>query len=492
MKGKLRQVTAMLMFAMACAPAAAQTPVDEPPSIEVMVVGTYHFGNPGQDLYNVAADDVTSPLRQAELERISAALAEFAPTKIMVERQAQTADLIDPGYRDFSPSKLAGERNERVQIGYRLAHRLGLDRVYAIDEQPSPGEPDYFPFGRLSAFAKENGLEARLGLLMAAGAEVVRRTKEIQARGSIADMLMFHNDPGSATAGIDPYYGLLAIGGVDEQPGADLNAMWYLRNAKIFAKLMKAARPGDRVLVVYGSGHGYWLRHFADHTPGYRNVDPMPYLKRAAAPTLGSDGTASNLEQRPGLRALHPNASVEQVVFNGRQALRVRDTAGLVAGDRLVMLPVGDFKYGVIEGYLAGQPSGGAGPGARGFVGIAFRVQADPSRYEAFYIRPANGRADDQLRRNRSTQYISHPDFTWERLRAEHPGVYESYADMAPGEWLRFRIEVEGTRARLFLGEAGQPALVVNDLKLGDVAGGVALWVGPEAEGYFDQVLVTR
>jgi hypothetical protein len=63
--------------------------------------------------------------------------------------------------------------------------------------------------------------------------------------------------------------------------GADLNAGWYLRNAKIFGKLMQVARPGDRVLVVYGGGHGYWLRHFAGTVPGYRNVDVRPYLEKA-------------------------------------------------------------------------------------------------------------------------------------------------------------------------------------------------------------------
>ncbi len=56
----------------------------------------------------------------------------------------------------------------------------------------------------------------------------------------------------------------------------------YLRNAKIFAKLMRQAKPGDRIVVVYGAGHNYWLRHFAGATPGYVSVDPMPYLKAAA------------------------------------------------------------------------------------------------------------------------------------------------------------------------------------------------------------------
>jgi hypothetical protein len=91
------------------------------------------------------------------------------------------------------------------------------------------------------------------------------------------------NAPGSTLTGMDSYYGILTIGDKDNQAGADLNAAWYLRNAKIFGKLMQVAKPGAkepaRVLVVYGGGHGFWLRHFASYTPGYRNVDVMPYLK---------------------------------------------------------------------------------------------------------------------------------------------------------------------------------------------------------------------
>ena len=75
---------------------------------------------------------------------------------------------------------------------------------------------------------------------------------------------------------------MLSIGDTEQQPGAEFNAMWYLRNAKIFAKLMTVAEPGDRILVVYGAGHAYWLRHFASETPGFTNVDPAPYLQIAA------------------------------------------------------------------------------------------------------------------------------------------------------------------------------------------------------------------
>jgi hypothetical protein len=121
---------------------------------------------------------------------------------------------------------------------------------------------------------------------------------------------------------------------------------------------------------------------------------------------------------------------------------------------------------------------------ARGFVGVAFRV-AEPSKYECVYIRPTNGRADDQLRRNHSTQYISMPEYEWSRLRKEAPGRYESYVDLVPGKWTKIKIEVNDVKVRLYVNDSPLPVLIVNDLKHGDSEGGVALWIGLGTEAYF-------
>jgi hypothetical protein len=125
-------------------------------------------------------------------------------------------------------------------------------------------------------------------------------------------------------------------------------------------------------------------------------------------------------------------------------------------------------------------------------VGIAFRVAADPSKYECFYIRPTNGRADDQLRRNHSTQYISMPDYPWFKLRKESPGQYESYVDVVPGEWTKIKVEVDGSKARLYVNDSPQPVLIVNDLKLGDSKGSVALWIGLGTEAYFTKLRISE
>ncbi|MEO0501328.1 MAG: DUF5694 domain-containing protein [Pseudomonadota bacterium] len=262
---------------------AAQTPADpvDPPATEVMVLGTYHFANPGRDVANVDVDDVLAPERQEEIAALTDALATWAPDRILIESQAP-APFAVADYRDFTPDMLAERRNESVQIGYRLAAQLGHDDVYGFDEQPADGEPDYFPYSTVSDYAAANGQEAEFGAISERVQSYANRLSADQQDKTIAQSLMIHNDPAVATAAQgDFYYSLLAIGDGEAQPGADLNAMYYLRNAKMFAKLGLIAQSGERILVIVGSGHKFWLDHFTDVSAGYRSVDPRPYLETA-------------------------------------------------------------------------------------------------------------------------------------------------------------------------------------------------------------------
>jgi hypothetical protein len=178
--------------------------------------------------------------------------------------------------------------------------------------------------------------------------------------------------------------------------------------------------------------------------------------------------------------------------YKGSAAIKLVEKNFESPGEAIAVIKNSNFHNGSIEVDVAGTPSAKANSQARGFIGIAFRVQAAPDHFEMFYIRPTNGRAPDQLRRNHSMQYVSSPDWPWERLRKETPGAYESYADLIPGEWTHLRMVVQGTHAELFIGSATQPALIVNDLKLGDSQGGVALWIGPGTEGYFKNLQIRQ
>jgi hypothetical protein len=184
------------------------------------------------------------------------------------------------------------------------------------------------------------------------------------------------------------------------------------------------------------------------------------------------------------------NVSLAQTNYKGRSAVQIIASPMAANATSYALIKDVTFRDGIIEVDLAGQPAADAGAGARGFIGIAFRLQGDGS-YEYIYLRPTNGRADDQVRRNHSTQYSSYPNFGYDRSRQEAPEKYESYVDLQPGVWSKYRIEVEGRRARLYVNGAEQPCLIVNDLKLEPRDGGVALWVGPGTEGYFSNLKIT-
>ncbi len=215
-------------------------------------------------------------------------------------------------------------------------------------------------------------------------------------------------------------------------------------------------------------------------------------LLTGAFPVSGAKAPATKfpLDSVDGLETTGGKAEV--VTYRGRKAVRLVPAADRQDSDdsMLSILTTTDFKDGVIEAEIAGSPRPGAPDDSRGFIGIAFRVQAHDSRYECFYIRPTNGRADDQLRRNHSTQYVSEPEYPWNRLRKESPGVYESYVDLESGAWTKIKIVVTGTHAQLYVNGADQPALVVNDLKLGETHGPVALWAHSTTDAYFSNLTI--
>ena len=273
-----RLLAAALAALLLPAVALAQTTPEAAP-VEVMILGTYHFDNPGQDLHNARVDPVTTVEKQAELEAVAEALSRFRPTAIAVERVARDqGTLLDHRYPAFTPADLLTDADERVQVGYRLAHRLGLNRVYAVDEQDREGQPSYFPFDDVQAWVQESGRTDELAAMHQSVAAFIGEMERRQATDSVGRVLAWMNDPARIATDQGFYARLMAFGSGDRQPGAFLNGRWYTRNAMIFARVMQVARPGDRIVVVYGAGHAFWLRQMVQTTPGFLLVEPNDYL----------------------------------------------------------------------------------------------------------------------------------------------------------------------------------------------------------------------
>jgi hypothetical protein len=203
---------------------------------------------------------------------------------------------------------------------------------------------------------------------------------------------------------------------------------------------------------------------------------------------LGARTRTIDLKASPAIKLV--GVRIENETYKGKPALRVTHESG-EDGKSLAILPDIDFGDGRIEYEFASELASNSPALARGFVGIAFRLNPDGPRYECFYQRPLNSRVEDQERRNHSIQYISMPEFPWQKLRKETPSKYETYADMIAGDWTKAKIEVKGERAVLTINGSSQPTLIVNDLKHGASRGTLALWIDVGTVAHFANLKVT-
>lgn len=231
------------------------------------------MANPGADDVNVEADDVTSALRQAQLEALAGGLARFAPTHIAVELPPARATDLDEWYRAYRRSgSVALPPSELDQIAFRLAARLGHARVYGVDHAGD------FDVGALAAYARDHGQAEQVALARDITGRAAAEIERIQRTGTVADVLRYLNEP--AFDEVHGFYLALApIGRDTTYPGAAEVSGWYERNLTIFTNIWRLARqPRARILVVIGAGHGTLLRRFVQDSPELELVSALEYL----------------------------------------------------------------------------------------------------------------------------------------------------------------------------------------------------------------------
>jgi len=156
------------------------------------------------------------------------------------------------------------------------------------------------------------------------------------------------------------------------------------------------------------------------------------------------------------------------------------------AGDGSAVIEGSLLAEGIIEVDLKGRDLA-----QQSFLGIAFHM-VDTTTFDAVYFRPFNFRAAEPDARSHSVQYVSHPVFTWQKLRAERPGRFENAIDQPPDPngWFRARIVLAAGRVEVYVNGADRPSLAVDDLGASK-NGGVALFAGNNSDGAFANLRIT-
>lgn len=154
-------------------------------------------------------------------------------------------------------------------------------------------------------------------------------------------------------------------------------------------------------------------------------------------------------------------------------------------GDGVLWLKDLAFFNGIIELDIKGKNETG-----KSFVGIAFHG-LDNSTYEAIYFRPFNFLSPQ--RRNHSVQYVSHPVFTWDKLRGKSPGKYENETTPIPDpeQWFHATIVIESPVVKVFVNNSKEASLIIDQLST-NKSGMIGLWVGNNSDGYFKNLKIVK
>lgn len=170
------------------------------------------------------------------------------------------------------------------------------------------------------------------------------------------------------------------------------------------------------------------------------------------------------------------NRSVSSLNDGAKKGVRLSENPG----DGVAYLQGIEFTNGAIEFDVKGKDVP-----QQSFLGVALHG-VDGTTYDAIYFRPFNFRTEDPARRSHAVQYISHPTYTWQKLRTEQPGKYEQAVNPTPdpNAWFHVRVVVASPKVSVFVDDAKEPSLAVNQLS-DRKKGLVGLWVGNNSGGDF-------
>ena len=261
-------IIAVLLLCLAGAVKAQES--ESVPS-QVMVLGTYHFANPGLDVVKTDVADVLTPEKQGEIMELIDLLADFRPTKIAVEMRHDQAPRLDSLYSAYRAGTHTLSRNEVQQLGFRLAEQFDHSRLYPIDHE---GE---FPFGAVMEYAQAHDLDF-VEDVQRTLQKITEEQNRWQKEKSIIEILRLMNDPEHIDWGHARYMDFARVGAGDTFVGADLLSKWYERNIRIFSSLQAIAEPDDRILVIIGAGHLAILRELVESDSRLVLIEPLDYI----------------------------------------------------------------------------------------------------------------------------------------------------------------------------------------------------------------------
>ncbi|WP_170110567.1 serine hydrolase [Flavilitoribacter nigricans] len=250
---------------------------DDLPRSQVMVVGTHHFRQ--EDHY-----DELDAENQQQLEKLADALAAFRPTKVVLEWEPRLTERANQRYSDFLNGALSIDSltNETYQLGFRLARKMGHERLYLFDDQTEfIGSLEGFTFDKFGEYAKAND-DGFYNVHESVLIERFGKNQEALDGLSLYDRLLVMNSPEAGTINAQRMHMYeIRVGIQKNWMGPDWLGRWYRRNVRMVANVLQFSEPPeDRILIIVGDNHKWVLDQLFAFSPDFELVSSYDYLQR--------------------------------------------------------------------------------------------------------------------------------------------------------------------------------------------------------------------
>jgi Family of unknown function (DUF5694) len=244
---------------------------------EVMLIGVFHFHNPGLDVAQFKVDDMLSDKRQREIEEVRQLLVNYRPDAIFTEVGLPRRQWLDSTYQAFRKDQktIKTKRDELYQLVMPVAQRLNHPMVYATD-----GDAD-FPYDSLMKSIKEAGQIALEQKMMKEIEQVQNDLNQRLAKDSIKSILLWMNTPKQYRLDMGWYVNMATRAGkLGNEIGAVLAGNWYTRNLKIYGNILKQLKGDEkRIVIIYGASHCALLDHYFSLNDQFKVVPLQTVLK---------------------------------------------------------------------------------------------------------------------------------------------------------------------------------------------------------------------
>jgi hypothetical protein len=246
----------------------------QPPKTKVLLLGTFHFDNPGLDVAKFENANVLTDKRQKEIAEVVKHLKAFKPDQIFIESSPSSQSYYDSILKAYKAGNYKLTANEIDQLGLRLAKELNLSFLHAVDYREAS-----FPFDSLVKIMTAANQFGLLGLMKTTIDSIENNHNNQLRTSTIREMLVSTNTLADNNFSVGMYFTFLKAGGKDNHVGSYLASEWWRRNMIIYENILKRLNGNEKsILVIFGSSHTALLREFMKYNSQFELVDVASVL----------------------------------------------------------------------------------------------------------------------------------------------------------------------------------------------------------------------